>query len=125
MADRVPGPKAPKTLSAEVLALQQQAQSESTKLRHRIRSLYGLTRAYRRLLLDENGRLKPDARTVLADLVGPEVAALGCAAPILDHEYLCQLEGQRRVVLRIFGKLSLDEGAAAQLEFDLDRMEEE
>lgn len=115
----------PRSLSAEAMALAQQATGESRKLRHRLKSLFGLTRAYRKLLLDENGQLKPEARTVLADLVGPQNAAIGCAVPVLDHDYLCQLEGQRRIVLHIFGRLKVSEAEAAQLEFDLEKMETE
>lgn len=111
----------PYSLSGEAMAIAQAARGESVKLRHRARKLWGMSRAYRALFFDDKGQLRPEARTVLADLC--EVAAIARAAAVLDHDYLAELEGRRRVVLHIFGRFNLPLAEMDRLERDIDQME--
>lgn len=104
------------------MAIADAARGQSGKLQARLRKLMGKTRAYRRLLFDADMNLKPEAREVLADLA--EVAGIGRASPVLDHEYLVELEGRRRMFLHIMGRCNLPEAEARLLERDIERMEE-
>lgn len=109
-----------RSVGADALALAQAAEDESRKLRFRLRRTLGLHRAYRKLLLDENGELRPEARTVLIDLA--ERSGLTHASPELDGQVLAMREGQRRVVLHMLGQLRLPEKKVQQIERDLDEV---
>lgn len=63
-------------------------------------------RAYRRLLLDESGRLKPEAEAVLTDLV--EFARFFKSVPP-DPQTLAVVEGSRQVVRHILKRAGLVE----------------
>lgn len=111
----------PQSLGAEILAASQAAQQESGKIRARIRRLMGRYRAYRKLLIGEDGRLKPEAREVLADLI--DVSDMDKVSRSLDPQVLADLNGARRIVMHIFGSLKLPEGQLDQFERDLGQME--
>lgn len=114
---------APKTLSAEVAALTLAAQGERGKLRRQLRGIFGKRRAYRKLFFNPDGTLKPEGREVLLDLV--ETAGIGMAVPDLSHEGQTLFEGQRRLVLHVFGRFNLPEGRVDQLERDLTNLEDD
>lgn len=61
-------------------------------------------RAYRRLLLDESGGLKPEAETVLTDLV--DFARFFKSVPP-DPQALAVVEGSRQVVRHILKRAGL------------------
>lgn len=63
-------------------------------------------RAYRHLLLDESGRLKPEAETVLTDLV--DFARFFKSVPP-DPQALAVVEGSRQVVRHILKRAGLVE----------------
>lgn len=63
-------------------------------------------RAYRRLLLDESGGLKPEAETVLNDLV--DFARFFKSVP-LEPQALAVVEGSRQVVRHILKRAGLVE----------------
>lgn len=105
------------SLSAEIAALTLHARSTSAKLRDDLKAIFGINRAYLRLFFDAAGNLKPEARTVLLDLI--KESDLGAASPDLENGTLQLLEGKRWMVLHVFGRFKLPEGRVRQLENDL------
>lgn len=109
--------------SAEVMEAAQAATQQSARLRAAMRALMGSHRAYRKLLLDSDGNLKPEARAVLEDLM--RKAQMGLASLELDPQTLARREGMRFIVLHIFGSLKMPEAKLRQLENDLTDIERE
>lgn len=73
--------------------------------------------AYLALFFD-NGQLRPAAAIVLDDLA--EQAGLGAAAPSIDHDELCVLEGKRRLMLHLLSRFRLSAERAAILQSELE-----
>lgn len=105
------------------MALAMQAEGASKRLRAELSGIFGLTRAYRRLFFDRDGKMTPDARMVLRDLV--RESDLARAARDLDPGALALLEGKRWMVLHVFGRFRLPEGRIDQLERDLKSAEDD
>lgn len=108
---------APMSLSAEIAAAERAARSESAKIRGTLLATLRLTKAYRRVFLQPGKATAADQRLVLGDLI--DRSELGRASLTLDAQELAAMEGQRRVVLHIFGRFRLPEGRIRQLETDL------
>lgn len=76
------------------------------KQMRRIRE-FNILSAYRRLFLDADGNLTPDAVTVLADV--SKVGRLGFAdTSVLSDAELRERGGRRAMALHIYGRLDLD-----------------
>jgi hypothetical protein len=111
------------SISAEVMALANEASTRTAGMRQRLRGIFELNRAYRRVFFDPAGNLTPPARAVLRDLI--DAADFGRAARELDNGTLQVLEGKRRLLLHIFGRFRLPDGRIDQIEQDLRKVEDE
>lgn len=120
MPDAAPPPR-PWSLSGEVAQLTHAAQGKSAQLRRKVRLLFTRTRAYRTLFFDAEGRLRPEARTVIADII--DKADLHRASLDLDPQALAELEGRRRMAMHIFGRFNVPQSQLDALERDLSDME--
>lgn len=105
------------SLTAELAAVERAARSERAKLRGKLFDTIRLTKAYRRVFLQPGAATAKDQQLVLNDLI--DRSELGRASLSLDAQELAALEGQRRVVLHLFGRFRLDDARLRQLETDL------
>lgn len=114
----------PRGLSAEVMAATMAAQGHVAKAKRWFRDLVGLKRAYRRIFTDKSGQLTREGRMVLADMI--RASGMDTATRDLDGPWLAQREGQRMMVLHIFGRLRMEDSRLDQLENELNQaMEDE
>lgn len=104
------------SISADLLALTQAAESESSRQQNHARQEIERHQAYRRLFF-RKGVLTADARVVLLDLA--REAAIGAASPTIDHAELAVKEGKRRLLLYLFGRFELSGERLIQLEKSL------
>ncbi|WP_374551966.1 Bbp19 family protein [Sphingobium yanoikuyae] len=111
------------SITAELFAVQQGAESNSVRAKRHARQQVDIHRAYQRLFFDEGGRLTDAARLVLFDIM--EEAAIGLMSPSLDHAELAAKEGKRRLALHIIGRFQLSEERLRTLERQLNQEEEE
>lgn len=76
--------------------------------------------AYRRLFLNEDGTLKPDAEAVFSDLarfcrLHRSTTVVSTVSRQTDVPATFQAEGRREVILRILGHLHVDDAALVKL----------
>lgn len=93
-------------LDAEILSIATQA--EKRGLLERVRAIRDANtiRAYRRLLLDGNGDLKPEALAVIEDL--SRVAQLGRVVPAqVSDAHMREINGRRMLALHFIERIDL------------------
>jgi hypothetical protein len=93
-------------LDAEILAVA--AQAEKRSIQQRIRAIRDANtiRAYRALLLDADGELKPAALTVIEDL--SRVAQLGRVVPAqVSDAHVREINGRRMIALHFIERIDL------------------
>lgn len=78
-----------------------------------------LREAYRALFFGEDGRMRPAAALVLADIA--EEAGFGAANMDLNHGEMCVLEGKRRLLLFVLARLRLPPAQAEFLESEMEK----
>ncbi len=80
----------------------------------RIQKILNRRKAYRRMFLDGEGKLTPDAEVVLADLarfcrLHRSTTIVSTVSRQTDVPATFQAEGRREVILRVLGHLHVDD----------------
>lgn len=93
-------------LDAEIEAIAAQAKKRTVQQRLRAIRDSNIIRAYRALLLDTNGDLKPDALLVIEDL--SRVAQLGRVVPAqVSDAHVREINGRRMIALHFIERIDL------------------
>lgn len=95
-------------LEIEAMAAQADSAGKRTIVEQLRRALQHRTIiAYRRLFLDAEGKVRPEAVDVIADIAS--IAQLGRAVPTIATEgEMRAIEGRRMLALHILGRMDLD-----------------
>lgn len=80
----------------------------------RLERILNRRRAYRRIFLNDDGKLKPDAEAIIADLarfcrLHRSTTVVSTVSRQTDVPATFQAEGRREVILRILGHLHVDD----------------